>query len=100
MSRYAHRASQGFLDVSWHGSAEDDQAMREIIRADKKEADKEEYLVLHVRPIGAKAPQRGGGLVVLPGSEDEGPLKEPLNELMSWSGRPRVEDGTSTLRRR
>ena len=42
MSRYAYPASQGFLDVSWQCSAEDDQAMRDIIKAKKKEAEEEE----------------------------------------------------------
>ena len=39
MSRYAYPATQGFLDVSWHESLEDDQALRAIIRAEKREAD-------------------------------------------------------------
>ena len=30
LSRYAYPAGQAFLDVSWHGSAEDDREMREL----------------------------------------------------------------------
>ena len=79
MSRYAYPASQGFLDVSWHGSAEDDQAMRDIIKPEKKEAEEEEYIVLHIRPIGARDSLGCRGIVVLPGSEDDAPLEEPLS---------------------
>ena len=79
MSRYAYPASQGFLDVSWHGTAEDDQAMRDIIKAEKKEAEEEEYIVLHIRPIGARDSLGCRRIVVLPGSEDDAPLEEPLS---------------------
>ena len=80
MSRYAYPASQGFLDVSWHGSAEDDQAMRHIIKAEKKEAEEEECIVLHIRSIGPRDSLGCRGNVVLPGSEDDAPLEEPLSE--------------------
>ena len=80
MSRYAYPASQGFLDVSWHGSAEDDQVMRDIIKAEKKGAGEEECIVLHIRSLGARDSLGCKGIVVLPGSEDDAPLEESLSE--------------------
>ena len=37
LSRYAYPASQAFLDVSWHGSAEDDREMRELLTIERRE---------------------------------------------------------------
>ena len=54
------------MDVSWHGSAEDDEAMRDIIKAEKKEAEEEEYIVLGIRPIGARDSLGCKGVVVPP----------------------------------
>ncbi len=38
LSRWAYPASQSFNDVSWHGSQEDDDGMREILEKEKQEA--------------------------------------------------------------
>ena len=83
MSRYAYPASQGFLDVSWQRSAGADQAMLDIIRAERKEADEEEYSVLRLRVAESEPIPEGRRvlIVALPGSEDEQPLEEPPNEF-------------------
>ena len=52
--------------------------MRDIIKAEKKEAEEDEYIVFHIRPIGARDSLGRRGIVVLPGSDDEAPLEEPL----------------------
>ena len=52
--------------------------MRDGIKAEKKEAEEEEYIVLHNRPIGARDSLGCRGIVVLLGSEDDAPLEEPL----------------------
>ena len=73
MSRYAYPASQW----SRHGSADDDQAMRDIISAEKNEADEEEYILLRLRAVHSEPlrPGRRVLIVALPSSEDEHPLE-------------------------
>ena len=98
MSRYAYPASQGFLDVSWHGSADDEQAMRDIIRAERKEAEEEELVVFRPRVAESETlPQESRVLIVaLPASEEDQPLEEPPNEFErvakqgSWKFRDRA----------
>ena len=83
MSRYAYPASQGFLDVSWHGSADNGQAMRDIIRAGRKGAEEEEFIVLGLRVAESEPLVRGRRvlIVALRGAEDEQPLEEPPNQF-------------------
>ena len=72
MSRYAYTASQGLLDSSWHWSAHDDQAMPDIMGGERKEAEKEEFVVFRPRVAEAETLPQGSRvlIVALPGSED------------------------------
>ena len=54
--------------------------MRDIIKAEKKEAGEEECIVLHIRSLGARDSLGCKGIVVLPGSQDDARLEEPLSE--------------------
>ena len=57
--------------------------MRDIIRAEKKQADEEEPIVPRLRAVESEPlrPGRRVLIVALAGSEDEQPLEEPPNEF-------------------
>ena len=100
MSRYAYPASQGFLDVSWHGSADDDQAMRDIVRAERKEAEEEELVVFRRQVAESETLPQGTRvlIVALPGTEDKQPVEEPPNEFerVARQGSWKIRDRATT----
>jgi hypothetical protein len=59
LSRWAYPASQTFNDVSWHGSEEADNEMKEIMKTEKLEERK--YLVAQVKPSWVRTLVQGVG---------------------------------------
>ena len=57
LSRFAYPASQTFLDVSWHGSSEDEREMRELLAVEPVEEQAGGFVpVPSPAPIGLQLP--------------------------------------------